>query len=246
MSTVCPASENRLAASASLHTLYCNAQIVSGYKTFSLFSARAFHSGDGELTATQLPASWPVLFEDSIPGNSEANQVPHNAVWFLPCKKTGTCKSLLRDCTGLGWLLSSSKVSDHPCCKSHRFARCLSNLLTALYLWMEILAEVCWQGHVGDFPVTWGVFWLEAGLGAHVTESPAEEKKLGDVDPSSGHTPLAKVKHEPKAIRNLNKQIKVSASSLPVSNITHYHLFLCRRLTCPLFLSTSISPCRKC
>lgn len=42
-STSCPTSKTtlRLAASASLHAPYCNAQLMSGYVTFFLFSARA-------------------------------------------------------------------------------------------------------------------------------------------------------------------------------------------------------------
>jgi len=55
----------KLAASASLHALHCSAQLMSGYVTF--FSAlELFHNPQ----AVQLPARLPVIFGESIPGNS--------------------------------------------------------------------------------------------------------------------------------------------------------------------------------
>lgn len=69
------------------------------------------------------------------------------------------------------------------------------------------MAEVCWQSCVGDFPVTWGgVSWVEAGLSAHVTESPPGKTQLGDEDPNSSHPPLAKAKCELKVTVNSSKQ----------------------------------------
>lgn len=151
----------------------------------------------------QLPARLPVVFGESIPRNSEVEQAPHCVASSVP----GSWQLQVRfQRIAPGWLLSSSKVPACPCCRCHRFACCFSKSLPTLHLWMEILAEVCWQSHVGDFPVTWGVSSVKAGVSACVMESPPEETQLGDVVLSSGHPLLAKAKYEWKVIMNLSKQ----------------------------------------
>lgn len=109
----------RRADSVSLHAPYCNAQLMSGYVTFFLFSARAVSQPPSNADPCQVCLSF---LEKVFVGTTRQNRysVPHLDVWSLPSIFLHLQMCFQR--IAPGWLLSSSKVPACLCCKSHRFA----------------------------------------------------------------------------------------------------------------------------
>lgn len=170
-STSCHTSETplRLAASASLHAPYCNAQLMTGYVTFFLFSARAVSQSLSNAAPCQVACHFWRKYSWEQQGRT-------GTLFFTsPCGLFQAGKLALASVSRELYHAGSSRVTAHPYCKWHRFACCLSNPLPPLHLWMEILSAVScrmlcrrfsrhmgsvlsWSqsGHICHWEPTWG------------------------------------------------------------------------------------------
>lgn len=142
----------RLSASASLHASCCNAQLMSGYMTFFLFSARAVSQPLSNAAPCQVAC---LFLEKVFLGTARQNRysVPHLTRSLLPSRKAGNCNCVSRELYHAG---SHPPVKcqlvyapGSPVCPVLEYIAATSVPLGTL----EISAVFCWQS-VGGFPVT--------------------------------------------------------------------------------------------
>lgn len=116
LSTLCPASESSSRSGCQClfarTVLQCPGdewvQDLLSFQRWSRFTTAMWSS----LRCSSLPGGLSFLkkvFQGTVSQNRHS--VPHHTVWFLPSKKTGTCKSLPRDCTRLAPVLQQSASS---------------------------------------------------------------------------------------------------------------------------------------